>query len=105
MATFASLPGTLNIKVKRGDTFSTRIDFSIALTGYQVTSELLRIANRTSLQSITTNVIDDANGIVDVSMSASETAALGAGTYVWQLTWQTGSQVRTAIEGFLEVVE
>lgn len=105
MATFTSLPGTLNIRFKRGDTFLTRIDFSITLTGYTVSSELLRIANRTALQSITTTVIDDVNGIVDVSMTAAETAALGAGTYIWQLTWQTGSQVRTAIEGFLEVVE
>jgi len=105
MATFTSLPGTLNIKVKRGDTFSTRVDFSIALTGYTVSSELLRISNRTSLQDITTEFVDAANGIVDVSMTAEETEALGAGTYIWQLTWQTGSQVRTAIEGFLEVVE
>lgn len=104
MATFTSLPGTLNINVKRGDTFTTRIDFTISLAGYEVSSELLRASNRSLVQSITTAIVDESNGVVDVSMSSSETESIGAGTYIWQLTWQTGSQVRTAIEGFLEVV-
>lgn len=41
MASVGTLPGTLNIAVKAGDELSQLVDFSISLTGYTFSTEVV----------------------------------------------------------------
>lgn len=96
-------PGRLNLAFKRGDFFSTAIDFSNDLTGKTVTAALLSVPQHQAVGSFTVTPTNLASGQVNVSMSAEATAELEVGTYGWSLVWSAGAEVRTALEGYVEV--
>lgn len=105
MTTFSVIPGTLNIRLKKGDRFSTVVDFDIALTGYTVASEVYSLVSGATVQAITASVINESSGQVQLGLSSSEVALLPAGTYRWKLRWDQGAGAyRTALEGFFEVL-
>lgn len=104
MTTFSNLPGTLNIEVAAGDTLSVDIDFDRGLAGYAVTASLLSVVSRAEVLPLTTAITSEANGIVTVSLTASQTAGLPVGTYGWELDWVSpGGVARKVITGFFEV--
>lgn len=103
MATFSILPGTLNLAVKKGDRFSTIVDFDVSLTGYTVTSHVVSVVTGSTVSAITVDSSLFADGKVGISLSDVQTENL-AGTYRWRLDWDSGSAPRTALEGFFEVV-
>lgn len=105
MTTFSVIPGTLNVTVKRGDRLQFTVDFTNALTGYTVASEVYSMVDGRTMLSMSTNIASEANGIVQVTLSSSETASLAAGTYKWKLRWDEGAGAcRTALNGIFEVI-
>lgn len=105
MATFEQLPGRLDLKFKAGDYFSTETDFSVSLAAYTVEAKIVSLLTETLVATIATTFIDQASGILNLSMSSSVTAAIAPGTYLWRLSWvATGAQKRTALEGYVEVL-
>lgn len=97
-------PGNLPISFVRGDSFSALLDFSIDLTGYSFTASLVSVVTGSDVVSLATSVVSAANGQVNVSMTAVQTAALARGTYQWKFIWTQGSAVRTALVGYVEAL-
>jgi hypothetical protein len=105
MSTYSVLPGTMNLAFKRSGDFSALIDFDVSLSGYTATASLNSLVTGSAVQTFTTTVADASAGQVSVSLTDTQTAALAAGTYGWQLDWVApGSVQRTALTGTVEVV-
>ena len=105
MSTYSVLPGTMNHAFKRAGDFSALIDFDVSLVGYTATASLISLVSGSVVQAFTTTITDASAGQITVSLSDTQTAALAAGTYGWQLDWVApGSVQRTALSGTVEVV-
>ena len=104
-STYAQLPGTMNLSFKRSNDFATAIDFNgTTLVGYTVTATVTSLVTGASVVPFTTTVTDASAGQVSIALSDTQTAALPAGTYGWQLDWTApGSIQRTALSGTVEV--
>ena len=105
MATYNLLPGTMGLGLKKGNDFSTLIDFDgTTLVGYTVTSSITSLVTGATVAPMTTSIADASAGQINVSLTDTQTAALAAGTYGWKLDWVApGSVQRTALQGTLEV--
>jgi len=104
MATFAQLPGTLNIAVTRGDTVNVDIEFDISIVGYTISASLVSVVTGVVIGPLTVNVTSASSGLVTLSMTPSYTAGLAVGTYLWDFSWQEpGGDIRKVISGFVEV--
>lgn len=105
MATVSTLPGTLNVTVKQGDELSQLVDFSVDLTGYTFTSEVVSAITGATVATITVSSVNLAAGQVNISAAESVTEDLARGSYLWRLIWVApGSARRTALEGIFEVI-
>jgi len=103
METFSQLPGTLNIDIIAGDSLSLDVDFDISLAGFTLTASIVSIPSGAIVAPITATLTSGPDGIVSLSMTAEQTAALARGTYQWELTWTDGFVTRKGLTGFLEV--
>lgn len=105
MATYNLLPGSMGLGLKKGNDFSTLIDFNgTTLVGYTVTSSLVSLVTGSTVTALTTSIADAAAGQVNVSLTDTQTSALAVGTYGWQLDWTApGGVQRTALQGTVEV--
>jgi hypothetical protein len=105
MATYAQLPGSMNLAFRRGNDFATVIDFDgTTLVGYAVTASVVSQVTGATVVPMTTTVADAAAGQVGVSLTDTQTAAMPAGTYGWRLDWTAPGDVkRTALQGTVEV--
>jgi hypothetical protein len=105
MATVSATPGTLNIVVKRGEAVSQLLDFSISLTGYTFSAEIVSAVTFATVQALTVSTVNLATGQVNVGLSAAAAANVSAGTYLWRLVWTPAAgNAQTALEGIWEVV-
>jgi hypothetical protein len=104
MATYAQLPGILNLVLTRGEDFIVEADFSISLSGYTFTSTLNSLVDNAQILSMTTSVVNPANGVVNVSLTRSQTQSLAAGTYSWRMIGDSGAVHRVYLAGFVEVL-
>ena len=104
MASYDQTPGALNLSFKRGDDFSTLIDFSIGMTGYTVTAGVTSLVTGDEVQPLTVSFASATAGTVNVSLTDTQTAALARGTYGWQMKWTENQATRTALTGFVEVL-
>lgn len=105
MATVSTTPGTLNIAVKHGDEFDQLLDFSINLTGYTFTAEVVSAITYAEVASIGVTAVDLAQGRINIGLSEVVTDGIAPGSYLWRLIWTAPGNVRrTALEGVLEVV-
>jgi len=104
-ATYTQLPGTMNLSFKRANDFGTVIDFDgTTLVGYTVTASMTSLVTGATVVPFTASVVDASAGQVNISLTDTQTAALPAGTYGWQLDWTApGSVQRTALSGTVEV--
>jgi hypothetical protein len=102
--TFSQTPGLLNLELVRGDDFSFSVDFNVTLFGYVVSSRIIGIQFGEVVATPTTVITSSATGVVSVSLTSEETAALPAGTYRWQMDWTAPGDVdRRVLAGFVEV--
>jgi hypothetical protein len=105
MATYTQLPGTMNIALKRADSFSTVVDFDgLSLVGYTATATVTSLITGTAVATMVTSIVDAAAAQVSVGLTSSQTAGLAAGTYGWRLNWVApGGVSRAALQGTVEV--
>ena len=105
MSTYSVLPGTMNLAFKKSNDFATLIDFDgTALVGYTATASITSLVTGTTVIPFTTTITDASAGQVQIALTDTQTAALPAGTYGWQLDWVApGSIQRTALSGTVEV--
>lgn len=105
MPSYDQRPGSLGLVFRCGDSLSTEIDFSpVSLSGAAVTATLTSVVSGQTVSTAVVQVIDAAAGIVNVSMTKEQTAALAAGTYRWTLEAGNESSRRTYLAGFVEAV-
>lgn len=96
----------MSLALKRSNDFSTEIDFDgVSLSGYTVTSTVTSLVTGSAVASFATTVTDASAGKVNIALTDTQTSALAAGTYGWQLNWTApGGIQRTALAGTVEVV-
>jgi hypothetical protein len=80
------------------------IDFSITMTGYQVTASMYSLVSGAEVQAFTVTAANAANGQFNISLTDTQTAALARGTYGWRMAWTESNATRTALTGFVEVL-
>jgi hypothetical protein len=102
MATYSQLPGSMNLAFRRGNDFATLITFDgVELVGYAVSATLTSLVTGGSVATFATSV---GTGEVNLSLTDTQTASLGVGTYGWRLDWTAPGDVkRTALTGVVEV--
>lgn len=103
MATADQSPGILNVGFTRGAEWSLLLDFDdpASLVGYTFDSGLYSTVTGSLSQAITTTVIDASVGRINLSLTASQTASLAAGTYEIRVAW--GPVARRIYQGYCEV--
>ena len=96
-----------NIVIDQGSTFSTEINltdengFPMNLVDYVANSQMRKwytSANPTAV--FTTEIVD---GTVILSLSATETANISAGRYVYDIELTTGNTITRIVEGIVTV--
>lgn len=104
MTTFTQLPGVLNLDFVRGDSLSIDVDFDQTLNNYTLAASLISIVTGEEVAPLTATLTSGASGIVTISLTDEQTAAIQRGTYRWELTWTSpAGEVRKALSGFAEV--
>lgn len=103
MSAYRQLPGRLDLAIKSGDDFSANVDFSISLSGVTMASTIASVVSGATVSTIATSFQDAANGIVNISLSDTQTSTLSPGTYRWSMAGTQGSLTRTYLEGYIEV--
>ena len=104
MALVTSLPGPLSVAFRRGDEFSTLLDFSFATTGYTFAAAIYSVVTGVTVATPTLTVVSHANGQINLALSEVQTAALAADTYGLRVEWVApGDAKRTATQGTVEV--
>lgn len=104
MATVSATPGTLNLIVKQGQAVSQLLDFSISLTGYTFSAEIVSAVTYATVAALDVTNVNLSTGQVSVGLDAADAADIAAGTYLWRLVWTPpAGNARTALEGIWEV--
>jgi len=81
MALVTSLPGPLSVAFRRGDEFSTLLDFSFATTGYTFAAAIYSVVTGATVATPTLTVVSHATGQINLSLSELQTASLAAGPF------------------------
>jgi hypothetical protein len=101
----------LNLQIDQGSTFSKQITVYQTdgttiqnLTGYTIASQVRKNYTSTNFVTINATNNDPTNGVIVMSLTATATAALKAGRYVYdlQITAADGTVSRT-IEGIITI--
>lgn len=104
MPLFEQLPGYLGLAFRRGDDFTTTIDFDIPTTGFSWVADIRSPITGEAFQAITVVNTNAATGVVTLSLTDTQTDALPAGTWSWTLVGTVSSVTRTYFSGFVEVI-
>lgn len=100
-----------NLTIDQGATFSSDVTVKDAqgnafnLTGYTAAAKLAKgFASTRTRTNMTTSIATDATtGVVTLSLTATETSALDAERYVYDLEITSGAAVTRVIEGIITV--
>jgi len=100
-----------NLTIDQGATFSSDVtvkdaqDNAFNLTGYTAVAKLAKgFASTKTRTNMTTSIATDATtGVVTLSLTATETSALDAERYVYDLEITSGAAVTRVIEGIITV--
>jgi len=100
-----------NLTIDQGATFTSDVTVKDAqgnafnLTGYTAAAKLAKgFASTRTRTNMTTSIATDATtGVVTLSLTATETAALDAERYVYDLEITSGATVTRVIEGIITV--
>lgn len=102
------MAGILNITIDQGETYTNTTSVFLAdgvtamnLTGYTVASKMRKHYTSTASHTINTTITNPATaGLIDSSLSATETSAITAGYYVYDLEiTSSGGVVTRVVEG------
>ena len=106
MSTYEVLPGSMSLVFRRGDRFSTLIDFDgVSLVDCVVSASIVSLVTGELVKHFMVDVIDASASKVNISLESGETAVVPVGTYSWRLGWVApGDAARTALAGTVEVV-
>jgi hypothetical protein len=104
MANAPQTPGVLNVSFTRGADWSLLVDFSdpASLVGYTFTAGLYSTITGALVQAVTVASVNLSVGQINLSLTASQTASLAAGTYEIRVEW--GPVARRIYQGFCEVL-
>lgn len=101
MADFTQSPGSLNIKLVFGDTFSTLLTFSNGASAYSLVGYTIVAKTETTNTSFTiTPYSDYSDGKIYMSLTATQSAGLANGEK-WYMTFTNGASVQTMITGVI----
>ena len=101
----------LNLQIDQGSTFSKQITVYQTdgvtiqnLTGYTIASQVRKNYTSTNFVTINATNNDPTNGVIVMSLTATDTAGMKAGRYVYdlQITAADGTVSRT-IEGIITI--
>lgn len=100
-----------NLTIDQGATFSSDVTVKDAngnpfnLTGYTAAAKMAKgyASTRTRTAMTTTIAADATSGVVTLSLTATQTAALDAERYVYDLEITSGDTVTRVIEGLISV--
>lgn len=104
MALFEQLPGYLGLAFRRGDDFTTTVDFNIPTTGFSWSAQIRSPITGEAVQAITVANTNTAAGVITLSLTDTQTDSLPAGTWGWTLVGTVSGVTRTYFSGFVEVV-
>jgi hypothetical protein len=105
MATYAQTPGLLNIKAVTGTDFSCQLDFDTNLSAYTFDAAIVLQDYPTKReQAITVTVDNAAQGIITLSLTDTQTSALGTfSKKKWYLNWTISTIKQTILAGNFEL--
>lgn len=97
-------PGVLNVSFCRGEAWGKLIDFTqpASLEGYTITAGLYSTATGGLVQAITCTAVNAQAAQVNLSLAATQTASIPAGTYDFIVSWSPNT--RRVYQGFCEVL-
>jgi len=70
---------------------------ALDLTGYSTLAQLRKSYDSSTATTITTSITSATDGIIALSLTDAQTAALSSGRYQWDLTITSGSSVVTRV--------
>jgi hypothetical protein len=97
-----------NLVIDQGATFSTDLTLTdengdaLNLTGYTANSQLRKWYTSTNSVSFSTTT-NTSIGVVTLSLSSNQTAALTAGRYVYDVEISDGTTISRIVEGIVTV--
>lgn len=98
-----------NLFIDQGTTFSlvvnmTNLDGSVKdLSDYSVAAHMRKSYYTNTYTAFTSEVSDAANGEITISLSATQTSALKAGRYVYDLEASSSAETLRVLEGIITV--
>ena len=99
-----------NFTIDQGTTFSADIDVTDAdgdilnLTGYTVAGQMRKSYNSTTFTAFSASISNATGGVVTIGLSATQTNALKAGRYVYDVEiTASDATVTRIVEGQIEV--
>lgn len=108
MSDYSATPGTLNITILQGDTMSIPLTIGGRWETYTWSASLRPGYDISPSVTITTSGLSYTTSgdttALTLSLTSSSSSALTAGSYVWDLQYQTGATVRTFLMGDFTVV-
>lgn len=103
------MAATKNLVIDQGATFSANIQYldnsknPISLSGYDINSQMRRSYYSSNAVSLTANIINATTGNVSLQLTASQTANLVPGRYVYDVEANIGSTILRISEGIITV--
>ena len=100
---------TKNLVIDQGATFSANIQFldnsknPIALTGYDIKSQMRRSYSSANATTFTANITNTTTGNVSISLTSGQTANLIAGRYIYDIEANVAATVVRIVEGIVTV--
>lgn len=99
-----------NLTIDQGTTFSALIDVTdsegsiLNLTGYTVAGQMRKTYSSSTYTEFTASVTNAGTGTIQIGLTATQTNALKAGRYVYdvEITSSTG-EITRVIEGQIEI--
>jgi hypothetical protein len=98
-----------NLYIDSGTTFSAIITVNnsngtpVNLTGYSVAAQLRKSYGSTNAHTFTSSVYDGSSGKIQISLTATQTSAIKAGRYLYDIEITTGVEKSRVAEGLVIV--
>lgn len=98
-----------NLTIDQGASFSANIDVTdsdgdaLNLDGYSVAGQIRKTYSSTTAVDFTASIINASAGIVQISLSATQTNNMKAGRYVYDVEINSGGTITRVVEGQVEV--